>query len=99
LPISPSTMNPNNIEKRVKSVLIDQLGFSISPERIHRKTSLYGKGLGLDSVDLVTLVTRLEEEFDIFFEPEEISPSTHNFGLLLETVERKLNGDGNKRGV
>jgi len=89
-------MNTDSLEHRVKTILIDQLGFSLSPERIRRETSLYGKGLGLDSVDLVTLVTRLEEEFDIFFEPEEIGLSAKNFGLLLEAVERKLNGNGNK---
>jgi acyl carrier protein len=86
-------MNTNNIEQRLKTVLIDQLGFSLSPERIHRETSLYGKGLGLDSVDLVTLVMRVEEEFDIFFEPEEIGPSTKNFGVLLRAIEAKTNGN------
>ena len=89
-------MITDNIEQRVKTVLIDQLGFSLIPERIHRRTSLYGIGLGLDSVDLVTLVTRLEEEFDIFFEPEEIGPSMKNFGVLVEAVEAKLNGNGNR---
>ena len=87
-------MSPDNIEQRLKTVLIDQLGFSLSPDRIHQETTLYGKGLGLDSVDLVTLIARLEEEFDIFFEPEEIGPSTQNFGVLLQSVEKKLNGNG-----
>jgi acyl carrier protein len=87
-------MSTDNIEQRLKTVLIDQLGFSLSPDRIRRETTLYGKGLGFDSVDLVTLITRLEEEFDIFFEPEEIGSSTQNFGVLLQSVQKKLNGNG-----
>jgi acyl carrier protein len=81
----------DNVRERLKTVLINQLGFPLRPERIREETSLYGKGLGLDSVDVVSLITRLEEEFDIFFEPEEIGASVKTFGFLLRSVQKKLN--------
>ena len=84
-------MNTDQLAPRLKAVLIRQLGSSLSPERIHEETSLHGKGLGLDSVDVVTLITRIEEEFDIFFEPEDIGPSIKTFGTLLQSVHAKLN--------
>ena len=84
-------MSTENVAQRLKTVLIDQLGFSLSPERIQEDTSLHGKGLGLDSVDVVTLLTRLEDEFDIFFEPQDIGPSIKTFGSLLQSVNEKLN--------
>jgi acyl carrier protein len=84
-------MNIDQLAPRLKAVLIRELGFPLSPERIHEETSLHGKGLGLDSVDVVTLITRIEEEFDIFFEPEDIGPSIKTFGTLLQSVQAKLN--------
>jgi acyl carrier protein len=54
--------------------------------------SLYGRGLGLDSLDAVSLITRLEEEFEVFFEHTEIGPSLESFGALLRTIEQKRRG-------
>jgi acyl carrier protein len=89
--VDPHATTTDNIAPRLKAVLIHELGFPLSPERIREETSLYGKGLGLDSVDVITLITRLEEEFDIFFGPEEIGPSVKTFGSLLGSVREKLN--------
>jgi acyl carrier protein len=83
-------MSTENIAQRLKTLLIYQLGFSLSPERIQESTALHGRGLGLDSVDIVTLITRLEDEFEIFFEPEDISRSIKTFGSLLQSVNEKL---------
>jgi acyl carrier protein len=83
-------MSTDPTAQRLKTVLMRQLKMSLSPDRINDSTTLYGKGLGLDSVDVVTLITRIEEEFDIFFEPEDIGTSIKSFGALLESVRAKL---------
>ena len=83
-------MTTENVAQRLKTVLIDHLGYPLNPERIREDTSLHGKGLGLDSVDVVTLISRLEEEFEIFFEAEDIGPSIKTFGSLLQSVNEKL---------
>lgn len=77
-------------EERLKKILVDQLQYPLNTERIHAQTSLYGKGLGLDSLDVVALVVRLEDEFDIFFEPDEVAASVKTFGSLVATIGRKL---------
>jgi len=50
----------NNIEKKVKSIIIDQLG--VSEEEVKTDAS-FVDDLGADSLDLVELVMALEEEF------------------------------------
>ena len=87
--------NGHSIQQRVKQILVEQLHYSLTPETIRPDTSLYGKGLGLDSVDVVSLMVRLEEEFEIFFEAEEVAPSIQTFGSLLQAVERKLEQNAN----
>jgi len=80
----------NNIETRLKKILVDELSYPLNIEQIREDTSLYGKGLGLDSLDGVSLVVQLEEEFDIFFEPEEFVTGLETFGSLLRIIRSKL---------
>ncbi len=51
----------NDIEKRVKKVVIEQLG--VSEEQVTLESS-FVDDLGADSLDTVELVMALEEEFD-----------------------------------
>lgn len=53
--------------ERVKRILIDQLKVRRDPDEIDPDVTLFGTGLGLDSVDAVELVVSLESEFKIRF--------------------------------
>ena len=53
-------MSDNNIEAKVKSIIIDQLGVSEDEVTINAS---FVDDLGADSLDLVELVMALEEEF------------------------------------
>lgn len=53
-------MSENNIEARVKAIIIDQLGVSEDEVTL---TASFVDDLGADSLDLVELVMALEEEF------------------------------------
>jgi acyl carrier protein len=53
-------MSENNIEAKVKAIIIDQLG--VSEEEVTINAS-FVDDLGADSLDLVELVMALEEEF------------------------------------
>ena len=83
-------MMNDDVAERLKKILVDEAGYSLTIDQIHRSTSLYGKGLGLSSLDVVSLVVRLEDEFNIFFEAEEVAPSVETFGSLLEAIRRKI---------
>ncbi len=78
------------VERRLKRLLVEELGDSMALEEIRQNTSLYGKGLGLSSVDVMALIVRIEESFDIFFEDGEIAESVKTFGTLAQAVREKL---------
>jgi len=84
----------DNIAQRLKDILQSQLTFPVRTKHMHEGTPLYGNGLGLDSLDVVSLVVRLEEEFNILFEPQEIGASVETFGSLVLAVRQKLGPDG-----
>ncbi len=84
----------DNTEERLKKVLVDQLNYALEIEQIREDTSLYGKGLGLNSLDLVSLVVSVEDEFDIFLEAENLVSSMETFGRLLLTIRQKLRDNG-----
>lgn len=50
---------------RVRKLIIEQLHVRRAPDEIDPDCSLFGTGLGLDSVDAVELVVGLESEFAI----------------------------------
>lgn len=87
-------MTGESIKERLKEILVDKLGYPLNVAHVREDTSLYGKGLGLDSLDVVSLVVRLENEFDIFFEAAEVSASVGTFGSLFRAVQQKLTQNG-----
>ena len=79
-----------DLDLRLKRVIVEQLPYSLKISDIRTDTSLYGKGLGLNSIDIMSLIVRLEDEFDIFFEADEVEATVGTFGTLVSVVERKL---------
>ena len=63
-------------------------------QSIRDDTSLYGQGFGLDSVDVVGLIVRLEHEFRVSFEDGELWESVKTFGTLVDSLRRKLRQHG-----
>lgn len=63
----------NDIEKRVKKIIAEQLG--VKEDEV-RNNSSFVEDLGADSLDTVELVMALEEEFDIEIPDEEAEKIT-----------------------
>ena len=63
----------SNIEERVKSIIVKQLGVK---ERDVKNESKFIEDLGADSLDTVELVMGLEEEFDTEIPDEEAEKIT-----------------------
>jgi acyl carrier protein len=59
-------------------------------QRIHQSTSLYGRGLGVDSLDAVFLISRLKDQFDVL--RTEIGPSLETLGRCFGAIEQKRAG-------
>ena len=87
-------MQDLNVEERVKKILVEQLGYPLIREQIGDRTSLYGKGLGLDSADLLSLLVRLEDEFGIIFDSDEVADALETVASLVEIIRVKLSHDG-----
>jgi acyl carrier protein len=82
----------DNIEDRVKRVILKRLKLNLRVENMTLDTPLIGKGLGLDSMGILELVVGLEEEFKIFFDDSELTIELfENIGNLTSHIIEKLN--------
>jgi acyl carrier protein len=85
------------LEDRMRKLMADQTGGAVSVEEIDWDTPLIGRGLGLTSLDSVSLMIRIENEFDVFLDAEEFASSLTSFGSLVEAIRSKIeagpNGD------
>lgn len=75
-----------SIEYRLKSLLIETLGADIKPEAIDDKTPLIGSGLGLDSVVILQLISKMEKDFGFSLNDLTIGPE------LFRNIESLANG-------
>ena len=74
-----------SVRERVTKILADATG--VEHEEITDRSTLSGH-LGVDSLTLVDVAVRLEEEFNVRIEDEEII-STEQVGQLVELVESR----------
>lgn len=76
-------MAENNIEQRVKKIIVEQLGVNVDQVTPEAK---FIEDLGADSLDTVELVMALEEEFghDI---PDEQAEKLQTVGDVIKYVE------------
>ena len=64
------------VEERVKKIIIEQLGLSVTKEDQVSNDASFVDDLGADSLDTVELVMALEEEFETEISDEEAEKIT-----------------------
>ncbi|MFC1517432.1 phosphopantetheine-binding protein [Candidatus Margulisiibacteriota bacterium] len=81
------------LETQIKKLIVKQLDLKIKPEKIKDTEPLFGRGLGLDSIDSLAIMVGLDQEFGIALtekeladEPEKIFKSVKT---LADFVKRK----------
>ena len=79
-------VSADSVENRVMEIVEDATG--VEREEITRKSSL-DDDLGVDSLTLVDIAVRLEEEFNIQVEDEAIN-GIGNVGQLVKLVEKRV---------
>lgn len=62
---------PENMESRIKEIIVERLFLDVAPEELDSGESLTDAH-GVDSVRLFDMVVGLEEDFDISFEDDEL---------------------------
>jgi acyl carrier protein len=79
------------IEERIKQILIS--GLDINPEIIamsNPSTPLLGRGIGLDSMETLSLISAIEKEFDIEVADDDLTVDLFkNIGTLAEYILQK----------
>lgn len=55
-------------------VIVDRLNPDLDPKALTPETSLIGRGLGLDSVAILELISGLESELDVMVDESELDP-------------------------
>lgn len=76
------------IFERVQKVIAEQL--SVDPSEISEQASLI-EDLGADSLDVIELVMKMEEEFDIEI-PDEDAEKIRTVGDAVRYIESKTEG-------
>lgn len=82
-----------NIHDRLKHIIVETLNLDdITPEEIGNDQSLFGTGLGLDSIDVLELVVRIEKEYNVKIENSEIAKKVLQSVNTLATYIQERTG-------
>jgi acyl carrier protein len=85
-------LETKDIHERIKRILVEDL--ELSAERVDTlgpETPLLGQGIGLDSMETLTLVTGMEREFAIEVQDAELRAELfESLGRLADFVQSKL---------
>jgi acyl carrier protein len=60
-----------NLKNDIKQAIVRSLRLPIAPESIENGASLFGDGLGLDSIDVLELVLEIERTFGVAITDEQ----------------------------
>ncbi len=84
-------MERNEVEKKIKGIIIEQSG--LEETEIKPESKLW-ENLGLDSLDCVEIVMMVEEEYNKEFPDNELEKTT-TVGEFVDYIYSKVN-EGNK---
>jgi acyl carrier protein len=60
-----------NLKDEIKQAIVRSLRLPIAPDSIENGASLFGDGLGLDSIDVLELVLEIERTFGVAITDEQ----------------------------
>jgi acyl carrier protein len=69
-PLLMSELTPH-LKDEIKQAIVRSLRLPIAPESIDESVSLFGEGLGLDSIDVLELVLEIERTFGVAITEEQ----------------------------
>jgi acyl carrier protein len=83
--------NTNDLKAQIRQLLVDSLMLQLKPEEIADDISLFGEGLGLDSVDALQLVVALEKTFGLKIKDADMAREVlKNVNTIAAAVEARV---------
>ncbi|MCH9696816.1 MAG: acyl carrier protein [Gammaproteobacteria bacterium] len=82
-----------SVHNQVINVLNEVLQLNDQMQLLKPDSALLGAIPEFDSMAVVSVLTRLEEEYDFFIEDDEIDADTfESVATLIDFIQRKING-------
>jgi len=78
-----------DVLERLKKILIERLSLPLEPDEIAEDSTLFGLGLGLDSVDALEIVVGVEQEFDVSITDEDMQ-AFRSINSIVDFIIEKL---------
>lgn len=86
-----------DIITRIKTMLIESLNLEMEPNEIAEDSSLFGIGIGLDSIDALVIIVGIEDAFDVSIPTDE--PHLYrSINTIADFVESQLSGERPHQG-
>lgn len=79
------------ITERLKKILIERLMLQYEPDEIAEDTTLFGLGLGLDSVDALEIVVGVEQEFGVSITDKDMQ-AFRSINTIVDFIIAKQSG-------
>jgi acyl carrier protein len=80
--------NTSDLKARVRQMLVDNLMLQVQPDEITDELSLFGEGLGLDSVDALQIVVALDKNFGLKIKDAEMAKGVlKNVNSIAAAIE------------
>lgn len=81
----------DEIRRRLRRLLEEQGALPDPPDSLDEQTGLLGHGIGLDSIEVVDLVSAIEDMFDLEVDDDQLGADRfETFGSLIRFVEELL---------
>ena len=82
---------PADVAQRVREIIVEKGMLEIPVRKVQMDTSLTEGDLALDSVQTLEILVGLEEEFDFFFDDDDITPQLFDkVRNLVEYIKEKM---------
>jgi acyl carrier protein len=85
----------SGLREEIKRAIVRSLRLPIAPESIENGVSLFGEGLGLDSIDVLELVLEIERSFGVAITDEQtgarVLRSVDTIAEYIETARAARN--------
>ena len=85
------TVNRESIEKQLREIIADRIPDRPDPASLPADIPIFQKGLGLDSMSGLELITEIEKRFDVYIDDDDFD-IFDSLRQLIEFVAERARG-------